>query len=488
MNVEQLAKNTSKRSRERVISSQLKQVFQEDGISTRGGTTKLRTGGKPITATLGKPKVKPAPKFTNEVLTKLQMKMNTSDRKMNTLANFLRIHCGRDSVNKLEDHMTHRNQKLMEHFDATKVLQTKYVTETDDNGKKKRKRSTKEEEVPVVFANDVEDLVGLIMEERKLDANHTVGQVGIDDGQGLLKIMLSLKEDEPEPVVKNKKMKYSEGFAPKDFKLSGVKKLVLLLVSPTTERYDNMSTLLSLLGIEALDFGNSDDIKMVLMLLGKQPASSKYCCPFCYGCHPWIGNFEPVTIGSLWADYTAFVEAGGDVKTAMKFHNVINPPLVTGPSWQRILEIFLFPEHHVFTGIVGKLVKELERSAFDSPEEGQIFMDKWMAEPGVNVSRTVYMGSANFIGNMAELLLERADSLLIRIRQYLALRPDKLLVAEKFVQAMNEFNDVRKSCFGQTLSDDYISCIEKFMGTYRSLEISIPLKVLKTVQYFLNIS
>ena len=96
-------RKSSQKSKERVLSSQLKEVFSNKGISTRGGTTTLTTGGTPIQATLGKVKAKPPPKFSNESLTKLQLKMNTSDRKMNILGNFLRINCGRASVNKLED-------------------------------------------------------------------------------------------------------------------------------------------------------------------------------------------------------------------------------------------------------------------------------------------------------------------------------------------------------------------------------------------------
>ena len=478
--MEQMVKKSSQKTKERVISSQLKEVFEEKGVSTQGGTTKLSTGGTPIFATLGKPKSKPDPKFTNESLTRLQLKMNASDRKMNILGNFLRINCGRASVIKLEENMTMRNQMLEEYFDVANVVQTKYVKDPSEqeDDKKKKKKITKEVEVPVVFANDVEDLAGLIMHECNLEPGTTVGQIGIDDGQGLVKIMMSLKEKDPEECSKNKKMKYSEGFAAKDFKLSGVKKLILLLVSPTTETHANLSSLLALLGIEAIDYGFSCDLKMVLLLLGKQPASSKHCCPYCVGSSPWIGNFDPVTIGSLWADYTRYVEAGSVIKTAMKYNNVVLPPLVTGPEKQKILGILFFPEHHVFTGIVAKLVKELEKYGFDTKEEGKIFMDNWMSEPGVNVSRTVWHGSASFIGHMAELLIEKADLLLMRLRQYLALRPDKLAVAEVYVKAMKEFNQVRHSCFGQTLSADYVSLIKQFMVTYRSLKISIPLKVI----------
>ena len=289
--------------------------------------------------------------------------------------------------------------------------------------------------------------------------------------------MVSVKEKHPEEDQQSKRTKYEAGFAPKDFKLAGVKKLILLLVSPTSERHDNMAALLGELGIDAIDFGLCCDLKMVLMLLGKQCASSKHCCPFCTGCSPWLKTgTTSTTIGSLWADYTAFVSAGSVLKKAMNYHNVVNPPLVTGSDHQKILgDLFFFPEHHVFTGIVGKLVKELERRVFDTPEEGKNFLDEWMATPGINVSRTVYHGSASFIGNMAQKLLKKVDHLLVKLEQTLS--QDRFVLAKVYVKAFKQFDLVVESCFGQTLTPRYSDLIKSFMTTYRSLNISIPLKV-----------
>ena len=407
-NVEEMVRKTSKRSKERLLSSQLKDVFQDQGASTSGGTVRLTTGGTPISASLGQAQPKPGPKFSNEALNRLQLKMGTSDDRMKILDNFLRVNCGRNSVHLHEEYMVKRNQMLKDLFGHKKINQVEYVKEKSngDEKEKKKKKETREVEKTVAYAKDVEGLAQLVMEERNLDPDNVVVQIGIDDGQGLVKIMMSIKEKDAEaPKTKKKKSKYSEGFAPKDFQNSGVKKLILILLSPTTERHDNIASLLQLLQIQAIDFGYCCDLKMVLFLLGKQSASSKHCCPFCTGSSPWLGIFSPVTIGSLWRDYGAFQEAGANLKHAMHFNNVVNRPLITGKDDQKILgDLVFFPEHHVFTGIVGKVVKELERNVFESPDEGLNFLDEWMAEPGVNVSRTVYHGSASFIGNQAERL------------------------------------------------------------------------------------
>ena len=289
--------------------------------------------------------------------------------------------------------------------------------------------------------------------------------------------MMSVKDKDPESVESRaKRFKYEEGFAPTDFKMSGVKKLILLLVSPTSERHDNMTALLDLLNIEAIEFGLCCDLKMVNIVLGKQSASSKFCCPFCLGCSPWLGSFTTTTVGTLWKEYTSYVAAGSNLKKAMDFHNVVNPPLVTGRDDKKILgELFFVPEHHVYTGIFGKLVMEFERKAFDSPEEGKDYLDKWMASPGINVSRTVYHGSASFVGNMVHKFLSKVENLESKVRQDLT--PAKLLVTETYMKAFKLLRAVVKSCFGQTLTPGYSALIKDFSTHYRSLNISIPLKV-----------
>ena len=68
------------------------------------------------------------------------------------------------------------------------------------------------------------------------------------------------------------------------------------------------------LGIGAIDFGFCCDLKMVIVLLGKQCASSKHCCPFCTGSSPWLSSATSTIIGSLWKDYSSFVDAGSVLK------------------------------------------------------------------------------------------------------------------------------------------------------------------------------
>ena len=71
--------------------------------------------------------------------------------------------------------------------------------------------------------------------------------------------------------------------------------------------------------------------------------------------------------------------------------------------------------------------------------------------------------------------LTKVEDLEARMQEDLS--RDMLDVAEKYIQAFKKLRAVVKGCFGQALSPDYPQRIEEFMIQYRSLGISIPLKV-----------
>ena len=475
-NLEELVKQSSEKGRERVISSQLKSVFEAQGVSAEGGTVSLSTGGTPIQATLGRRREKPSIKFTTEVLNNLQSSIGVSDRKMNIVGNFIRIECGRASVVNLQSDMVSRNKKLAHHFEGKMIKQTEYTNEGADreSSEKKKKKTVVEVEKPAAIVKDVEDFVSQVLIERQLRPDEVEIQVGIDEGQNLLKILMTIKKKEECEVTEKKRTKYSTGFKPNKFKLSGVKKLFVLFASPTCERYDNLVNILEGLGLEAVEFGFSCDLKMILLLCGKQCAASKHCCPFCDGCAPWVEKKPPSTIGSLWSSYNAYTQDGAILKNAMKYNNVINPPLLTGPDSALVLSVVYFPELHVLIGIVSKLVKELENRIFPTQEEGKKFLENWMASPSVNVRKTVYHGQANFVGNMAKLLLKKLDSLRMAVSKQ---NEQVVIKAEPFIQTLERLEAVRQACFGQLVEAGYGEKISAFSSSYRSLGISIPLKV-----------
>ena len=122
---------------------------------------------------------------------------------------------------------------------------------------------------PAVYAEDAQDLACKVMMERGLNPDDCVIQVGLDDGQSMVKVMMTNKEKVLISEEKGKKAKYSKGYCRKEFRLSVVKKLIVLFVSPTCERHGNISTILELLSLEAIDIAYSADIKMLLIICEK---------------------------------------------------------------------------------------------------------------------------------------------------------------------------------------------------------------------------
>ena len=230
-------------------------------------------------------------------------------------------------------------------------------------------------------------------------------------GQGYVKVMMTLKsqsEENSKPADQKQKKRrslYSEGFCPMEYRNAGVKKLIILAMSPTTETHENIETILTLLNIQVLDFAFSTDIKMILILLGKQGGSSTHACPFCEGAKPWPADpANPTTIGSLWENYNAFVRpvdeggGGGNEKKGRDYQNVVRKPLITGDDETPILGgVFYFPELHCLIGIVGKIMKELETSlVFPSEKAGREYLVKW--EKSANINRTAFHGTTNYTG------------------------------------------------------------------------------------------
>ena len=124
------------------------------------------------------------------------------------------------------------------------------------------------------------------------------------------------------------------------------------------------------------------------------------------------------------------------------------------------------------TGVIGKLIMEMERKAFEDKGEGEAFMTEFLREE--DISRCVYQGSRSFEGNQARKLLKNVDKL-----ERLVMRLDMEVTIEAlpFTQTLRLFEKVVTACFGQTLDPGYKDNIDAFARQYRSLDISVTPKV-----------
>ena len=498
-NLQMLMQQSVASIKQKVVARELHNLAQEDPACSSSGErlVHLQTGGpNKLTATIGRgrrSRFNSDIEVENKALDALQLSTGLSDKQTKEVAHFFRVYCGRRTIHHHTMHMKNRNKLFAPHFTHSVIQQTMYVNNEEEqedggSGQRVKKKTTKVVDKKIAHVKNVSEFVSEVLLHRKLEPEDALIQIGIDHGGQFLKFMCSIKEARPHTTeTAPKKRSYDEGYIPKNFALSGVKKMMTLALIKSCERHDNIQTIMELLQLERIQFGLSCDLKMILFLVGKGSASSTHSCPFCSDSKPlWLEqNPKPLTIEQLLNDYFAYQEALAEGKRkgnkclpdAKKYNNTINKPLIHGPGTQKILgETVLYPEHHVFTGVTSKLVKEAECNLFPTPEEGQAFMDSWFEQPEVNISRTVYHGKASFVGNMAKKILDKIDSLEARLSEALS-GSVKEELGKQYVQAFRQFGVVVDSCFGQSVHPLFEDHIKTFVTTYRALGISVTLKL-----------
>ena len=124
-------RQSSGRSKGRILSSNLKDVAFGQGTSSRGGVVTLATQGRmslPVTVGNLQYKPKPASYFSHEKLQRLQVRTGNSDNMMKIFGNFLRVEGGRKCVEPgLEGFLIERNSMLREQFKTVSLKQTVMV-------------------------------------------------------------------------------------------------------------------------------------------------------------------------------------------------------------------------------------------------------------------------------------------------------------------------------------------------------------------------
>ena len=162
---------------------------------------------------------------------------------------------------------------------------------------------------------------------------------------------------------------------------------------------------------------------------------------------------------------------------AKEFLNVINPPLLSYPDWTLLSDIYDIPGLHCLTGIVAKLIGEIEKSFSDNEEtgEGTAFVDSFLEDN--NIHRTVYMGSHSFEGNHARQLLKVIN----RMRLDLENLSEETDVDKprifKIIDTIQAFDWVVESCFSKELIGDYEGAVKSFSKLYMDLHSNFGVSV-----------
>ena len=363
---------------------------------------------------------------------------------------------------RLDSSLTSHNRLLEDIFSVSYL----YFNKKSNDGSEEIEEEVKK---PIVIA-DITALVAFLIESRELDPDRVELQLGLDGGQGILKVCLLVYEAvDGENESASKRIRYCDGVGGRKAKLTSVKRLMVIAAAPgVEENWYNIKCILDKLEVASLRTCLlSVDMKVQLLLCGKQTASSKHPCPYCECKAPFICTCPRNTLGSLKTHYTNYMAAGCKKSMAKNFNNCINPALLQGPPDLQVIEFLTFPELHVMTGTVGHLVNNMIK-AFP---EGEELITNYMKDQ--NISWCAYH-PGTFEGNQARKFLKFSEKLLVPAKK---LPFSSQYKAIEFISTIMQFNKVVVACFGQELRQNFRETITKFEEMYRKLPISVTPKV-----------
>jgi len=184
-------------------------------------------------------------------------------------------------------------------------------------------------------------------------------RIGIDGGQGSLKIIMSLFDP--------------DNLGAKDELYSGVNKVIVLgLVKGVSENHHNMDILYNKTDLNSLKCYLACDLKLLKIILGLSAHGGMHSCLYCEGKLNERGELR--TFGSLRENYCSYIDTGAKEKNMKDHKNVINPVLLNEPDEKLVLEVVPIPELHLLMNVVTNTVNIMKV---------QPSLQTWFTENGI---------------------------------------------------------------------------------------------------------
>mgnify|MGYP003327029453 CR=1 FL=1 len=286
-------------------------------------------------------------------------------------------------------------------------------------------------------------------------------------------MIVVLGSSEPlEPVTK--RATYAEGIGAKSFKNSSVKKLMIIgCMGDTAESYPTIKKMMGEVGVTGVDGGHCMDIKITLIIIGRQKGKPKHGCTVGDGSSPWTGKHKCKlqTLGDAREWNEKFDADGRPWARAQDYSNFVNWPLLVGEDEVLLLELLHLPGCHILTGNVQKQVETLENT-FKDKNVGHNFVDKYLKQ--VHATRAHYHGKYSFEGNQARKVLKHISSMRLMVPTLPRRQRSKVI---QVIEVMEAVDKVVEACFGMPLKDNYVSLIQDYSAKYRAIPgITFPTK------------
>ena len=279
-----LLNQTSDLEKERIADSILKKKLEGEN-NQEGTVIQLRTFGRPRTYTIKKGKIRKRRKITYDLVKKAKTAANMSNRQVTKFLAHMRHGIGRGWI------VSHMKKSLTE---ANKIFDEDFVSESIDmevnknelrTGKEKDKEAKTSKKttmvmqlIPAVYVKDLHVFVEKVLKERgNINLNSMFIKIGVDDGRGKLKISLSLV-----PKLKTDGDGADKKFL-EEFKLTGVKRLMLIACASAKETSTNLRILFDKIGMLEwnVDYKIVADLCAINKLIGLGNHKSSYPCYIC---------------------------------------------------------------------------------------------------------------------------------------------------------------------------------------------------------------
>lgn len=313
----------------------------------------LSTGGKPLRVQIGK---KPNPRtLSSETLYTIKRKHDLSDSTIDSIAMECRKDLGRIGVEANSSKRVKEWSRALDEFYT--VEKVEFTTMKKTFGVKNMEHTVLKD---LVYVKDPESLIDHVCTSRGLELNKIIVRIGIDGGQGSLKVIMN---------VFDKDMSiYS-----KDIKDTGVNKvLVLALVKDVSENHKNLQILFQKTKINDLKFSLAADLKLLNIIVGLSAHGGKYSCLYCEGDKSSPGELR--TFYSIRKHFESFVQSGSKRLTMKQHKNVVHPCLLEEDGDKYIIDVIPPPELHLLMQTVTKVAD------FMCMETG---IADWMKERGI---------------------------------------------------------------------------------------------------------
>ncbi|KAJ6637216.1 Protein doublesex [Pseudolycoriella hygida] len=396
-NIKNIVQQTTPKGQEHVVSSILKEKVNETGSTTM--LLSQRTGHR-LRVSVNSKKEKKETLISSSDILKMQVSLGLSQNETLEMASMIRTSTGNRKIieSNLKKKVSGQIHSLDDFFDVQMFI---FIRE------KAKTKEYSEETRSVVYCNNLVGLIEWIQGKRELQDVRI--KIGIDGGGNFLKLCVTIQsstnDDDDEAV---KRHKYKDGVLSKKFLDSGVKKLLIIGASPSTqENYSNVQQLWTITDINtALNKFNgtiATDLKLANILSGIMAHSSKYPCTYCVEVKDnLVERSELRTIGNVKENYFDWIKAGGKLKSAKFFKSCVREPIFSANPDKPIIDIIPPPELHLMLGVVNTI---FDRIAYEFNAEALAWAKT------CNVERDIRNGNAGFNGNSCKKLLQKVDVL-----------------------------------------------------------------------------